>query len=101
MKLFSIPAGFLILILILSLPFLNSCDGIFPSQSKINVPEDHNSNRGGALHKGGERESDDCKECHGNDLRGKLYNLNGTYIVTSSCYQCHGDVWEEGRGDRK
>ena len=78
---------------------LYSCDGIFPSESKPNVPSDHNRNHGGAFHKG-EDETDDCEECHGNDLRGKVYNYNGTLIVTSSCYQCHGNVWEGG-GDKK
>lgn len=79
---------------------LYSCDGIFPSESKYNVPPDHDNNRGGAFHKG-EDDTDDCDECHGNDLRGKVYNYNGTLVVTSSCYQCHGNVWEGEGGDKK
>jgi hypothetical protein len=77
-----------------------SCDGIFPSQTKDNLPADHNSSYGGYLHKGGNRETeiDDCKHCHGNDLKGQLYNYNGTYVVTQSCYQCHGTVWERNNG---
>jgi hypothetical protein len=77
------------------------CDGIFPTQSKPNVPPDHTSNFGGYLHKGegegGGDADDDCEECHGNDLRGKLYNYNGNLIITSSCYQCHGNIWERNR----
>ncbi|MEO8512459.1 MAG: hypothetical protein ABI543_02755 [Ignavibacteria bacterium] len=76
---------------------LYSCDGVFPSESKSNVPSDHTRNRGGAMHKG-EEGSDECNECHGNDLRGQVYNYNGTLVVTSSCYQCHGNVWEGGGG---
>lgn len=77
-----------------------SCDGIFPSQAKSNVPEDHNNNFGGAMHKG-DRDVDDCDNCHGSDLRGQVYNYNGTLIVTSSCYQCHGNIWENGGGNKK
>lgn len=80
-----------------------SCDGIFPSQSKPNVPPDHTRNIGGALHKGdgGGDADDDCNECHGSDLRGQVYNYNGTLVITSSCYQCHGNVWENGVGNKK
>ena len=99
MKILSFKKIFLGFSSILLIFALYSCDGIFPSQTKSNVPDDHTNNRSGALHKG-DRESDDCKDCHGNDLRGKVYNYNGTLVVTSSCYQCHGDVWE-GRGDKK
>ncbi len=99
MKILSFTKAYLLLVSFLLLTGIYSCDGIFPSETKSNVPSDHTNNRGGALHKG-ERETDDCKECHGNDLRGKVYNYNGTLIVTSSCYQCHGDVWE-GNGDSK
>lgn len=86
--------------------FYQGCDGIFPTQTKANVPDDHTSNYGGFLHRGDEEEGggdelDDCEECHGYDLRGKIYNYNGTLIVTSSCYQCHGNVWEEEGGDKK
>jgi hypothetical protein len=76
-----------------------SCNGIFPSEPKSNVPDDHNNNYGGAMHKRVD-DAGDCEECHGNDLRGRVYNYNGTLIVTSSCYQCHGNIWE-GRGDKK
>jgi len=78
--------------------FYHGCDGIFPTQTKPNVPDDHIYNWGGFLHKGDEGgggdAGDDCEECHGNDLKGKLYNYNGTWIVTSSCYQCHGKIWK-------
>lgn len=79
------------------------CDGVFPAQSKPNVPDDHTANYGGFLHRGDEGggdESDDCNECHGEDLRGKLYFFQNNWIITSSCYQCHGNVWEEGGGDK-
>jgi hypothetical protein len=72
------------------------CDGLFPTQTKPNVPPDHNVNYGGFLHIGGEG-ADECGECHGSDLRGHVYNYNGTLVIAPSCYQCHGNVWERRR----
>ena len=89
-----------ILVFLLMTFIYQGCDGIFPSQTKANVPDDHNSNYGGFMHKGedeGGTGESECGECHGDNLRGKLYNYNGTLIVTSSCYQCHGKVWERNR----
>ncbi|NOS86689.1 MAG: hypothetical protein HOP31_16270 [Ignavibacteria bacterium] len=100
MKVMSPAKIYLLIASILMFFSFHSCDGIFPSQSKSNVPSDHNNNHGGAFHKG-EDDSDDCDECHGNDLRGKVYNYNGTLVITSSCFQCHGNVWEGEGGDIK
>jgi hypothetical protein len=77
-----------------------ACDGIFPTQTKVNLPSDHNSSYGGYMHKGIRRgeSGSDCEECHGHDLRGQVYNYNGTLVVTQSCYQCHGNIWDEGIG---
>lgn len=85
--------------LILLLFFTAGCDGLFPTQTKPNVPPDHNVNYGGFLHKG-EEGADECGDCHGHDLKGRVYNYNGTLVITQSCYQCHGNVWERrGGGD--
>lgn len=97
LKLFILLFSFVIFLYI-----YQGCDGIFPTQSKPNVPPDHNVNYGGYLHIGereGGNEVDDCNDCHGNDLRGQVYNYNGHLVITPSCYQCHGAVWErEGGG---
>ena len=78
----------------------SACDGIFPSQTKANLPSDHNSSFGGFMHKSIRRgeSGSDCEQCHGHDLRGQVYNYNGTLVVTQSCYQCHGNIWEGGNG---
>lgn len=78
----------------------SACDGIFPTQTKSNLPSDHNSSYGGYLHKSIRRQESgsDCEECHGSDLRGMVFNYNGTLVVTQSCYQCHGKIWDEGGG---
>jgi hypothetical protein len=89
----SIITGFVSLLFVYS-----ACDGIFPSQSKSFLPADHTNRAGGFLHAPIERNSSgqECEECHGSDLRGGLYNFNGTIVVTQSCYQCHGNIWNEG-----
>lgn len=73
------------------------CDGLFPTQTKPNVPPDHNVNYGGFLHIGGVG-AEGCGQCHGSDLRGHVYNYNGTLVIAPSCYQCHGNVWERRGG---
>ncbi len=85
------------LVIALMISFYIGCDGLFPSQTKPNVPADHNTNYGGFLHKQVEEVSS-CEECHGNDLKGQVYNYNGTLVITQSCYQCHGNVWERRGG---
>ena len=94
-KYYFVFTGFSLLLFIYS-----ACDGIFPSQSKSNLPADHTFSAGGFLHAPIERNDigGDCEHCHGNDLRGGVYNNNGTLVVTQSCYQCHGNIWEGGNG---
>ena len=80
-----------------------SCDGLFPSATKSNVPGDHTTNYSGFLHKGGRDGSgpDACGPCHTADLRGKVSLINGVYTWANSCYQCHGNVWERnGNGNK-
>lgn len=92
-KYYLIYSGFLLLLLIYS-----ACDGIFPSQTKSNLPADHNNSAGGFMHapiRRGEGGSS-CEQCHGNDLKGGVYNSNGRIVVTQSCYQCHGNIWDDG-----
>jgi hypothetical protein len=88
---------------ILFLLYFLSCDGPFPSQSKPNVPADHNRNYNGVLHAGegeggGGKDAEDCNECHGSDLRGGIKQINGVWRYAPSCYQCHGNVWEGNNG---
>lgn len=75
----------------------SGCDGIFPSQTKPTVPSDHNNNISGAFHKPNPQNTQDCKPCHGSDLKGGTTYLNGQWVFVNSCYQCHADVWT-GRG---
>ena len=82
-----------------------ACDGIFPSQTKPNLPSDHTSGFGGFMHASVRRGggADACKSCHGQDLKGQVYNFNGTLVVTQSCYECHANLWEgnDGNGGKK
>jgi hypothetical protein len=91
---------FLLVCFFISLSFYSACDGIFPSQTKSYLPSDHNSRLGGYYHKPINRNggADECNECHGRDLRGAVYNFNGTLVFAQSCYQCHGNVWEDNGG---
>jgi len=63
---------------------------VFPTQTKDGLPADHSDSRGYAYHKAGlTSPSWYCSECHGQNLKGGVSNG----VATSSCYQCHPDVW--------
>ena len=87
--------------LLILLSGLYSCDGIFPTASKQGIPDDHQSNFGGFLHKGGKDDAnpDECDDCHTLDLQGKVSKVNGVYRWAPSCYQCHGNKWDK-RNDK-
>ena len=52
-----------------------------------NVPADHNTEKGGFMHKPGLKDPQaNCASCHGADLRGGKPGK-------SSCYQCHDKNW--------
>jgi hypothetical protein len=78
-----------------------ACDGIFPSQTKPNMPSDHTSSFGGFLHASIRRgqSAGGCKSCHGQDLKGQVYNFNGNLVVTQSCYECHANIWDGNGGN--
>lgn len=81
-----------------------SCDGPFPSESKSGLPGDHTDDQGGALHKGGKddpRGDGDCSDgdCHQPDLRGGVVEFEGRIVITPSCYQCHGEKWDDEGDD--
>jgi len=67
-------------------------------EPKANLPSDHNTIYGGFLHKSIKRGNgaSDCKQCHGQNLKGQVYNYNGTLVITQSCYECHADLWGGG-----
>ena len=102
MKNFLIAATFLIAFIMT----FTGCDGIFPSAPKDPVPADHTLNEIGILHKGSNGSHinfNDCTDCHTDDIRGMTVNINGVYVWTPSCTQCHGRLWERnnGNGDSK
>lgn len=86
------------IIIISSIIIFSSCDGIFPTQNKPPVPADHTDNISGAFHRPEPNNTDECTECHGEDLKGGLANIEGTLVYANSCYQCHNDVWNRNRG---
>ena len=76
-----------------------SCNSIFPTQTKPDVPKDHTLVKSGVLHKPGLRAPLDPDQgcfCHGSDLRGNVAMSNDRMVVTPSCTQCHGALWEKG-----
>ena len=83
---------------VILLASLQSCDGIFPSQSKPPVPADHSDNISGVFHKPEPSNTENCTECHGNDLRGGIAEVNGQQVYANSCYQCHNDIWHRNGG---
>jgi len=97
--------SFFLLTSLFGILFIFSCDGIFPSQSKPDVPADHTRDISGVLHKPGLDNPlhavNGCMTaaCHGNDLRGGTAVSSGQYVVVPSCYQCHGALWENGGED--
>jgi hypothetical protein len=79
-----------------------SCNSLFPTQSKSDVPGNHTMEISGVLHKSGLREPLDggqkcsAASCHGSGLRGGVAVRNGRKVVAPSCYQCHEALWENG-----
>ncbi len=80
------------------------CDLGFPAFSKDLRVSGHTKFKKGALHKegyeepfgeNGHEEEKGCSSdnCHQNDLKGGLTEI--TNLVAPSCYQCHGNKWED------
>ncbi len=90
--------------MLLSAMVLLSCDPPFMSTKKIGPPSDHKNKQGNAMHKGGledpftEGKCSDA-ECHGPDLRGDVATTDRGLVRTPSCYQCHGEKWEDEDDD--
>jgi len=83
-----------------------SCEDDFLFESKKNLPEGHNEDKGIAFHKKGyeypyEYDSTsgepNCAgaKCHHSDLKGGLAESDSLPAVSPSCYQCHGKIWIE------
>ena len=86
-----------LLVIVTASVYYTGCS-FLPVQSKPDVPSDHTNNRGGFLHTGNPRDASTCVTCHGSDLRGGVYFINGRNVVTESCYQCHSVLWKSGPG---
>lgn len=97
----SIKLSILILLSLFFILSISSCDGLFPTAPKSNIPDDHTAVYGGFYHKSFEHREDisDCLTCHTLELQGKLSIINGVNTWANSCYQCHGNVWEREGGN--
>ncbi len=93
------PLALLVLVLGGFLLNTGGCDGPFPTEEKIGLPDDHTVNKTGALHKSGlgrpftTHSGCSQSDCHHRDLRGGLAVVDGRTTVAPSCYQCHGKRW--------
>lgn len=82
-----------------------SCNGPFPSVSKIGPPDDHTQNIKGAMHRLGYKfpfkASSGCSDtkCHQPDLDGGVANVDGRITIAPSCFQCHPTLWSDETGD--
>lgn len=79
-----VPGSVLILMISL-LVLVLSCDSD-DEYPDYNPPPDHTISKEGVMHRSGLNDpTQNCANCHGNDLTG------GTSQV--SCYECHGQEW--------
>ena len=93
------PLALLVLVLGGFLLNTGGCDGPFPLEEKIGLPNDHAVSKRGALHKSGLGRpfttDSGCSQsdCHHSDLQGGIAMVDGQTTVAPSCYQCHGKRW--------
>ena len=93
------PLALLVLVLGGFLLNTGGCDGPFPIEEKIGLPDDHTVSKKGALHKSGLGRpfttDSGCSQsdCHHSDLKGGTAVVDGRTTVAPSCYQCHGKRW--------
>ncbi|MCB0717886.1 MAG: hypothetical protein KDD65_05545 [Bacteroidetes bacterium] len=95
------PNNLLLGLILIGLTVLTGCDGVFPSAPKYGPPADHTVSKSGALHKAGLKNPTTAEagcsaaECHHSDLRGGMAIVENELFVAPSCYQCHGEKWNE------
>lgn len=98
--------NFFIYFLYISVLMMLSCEDGFPTENKKNLPEGHTKLIGIAFHKKGYKEpfaydmsrgEANCAgaKCHHSDLRGGMAESDGMKLISPSCFQCHGDLWNE------
>ena len=99
-------SSFVLAGLVISLLAAAGCDGLFPAQTKVGPPDDHTEAKGGGvMHKKGSEHPDrlnsGCTDskCHQADLRGGLAEVDGRAAEAPSCYQCHGNNWDDDDDD--
>ena len=101
------PLALLVLVLGGFLLNTGGCDGPFPTEEKIGLPDDHTVNKKGALHKSGLGRpfttNSGCSQsdCHHNDLKGGTAVVDGRTTVAPSCYQCHDKRWSGNASNGK
>lgn len=98
MKLFYFAA------LVLTLLMLSGCDFPFPKEEKTTLPKGldaHTEKLGTAFHKPGFKDPfspvSGCSSgsCHQSNLKGGAAFIDGKDRIAPSCYQCHGEKWNE------
>ncbi len=80
------------------------CDFPFPRAEKPGLPKGldaHTEKLGTAFHKPGFKDPlspvSGCSSglCHQSSLKGGAAFIEGRDRIAPSCYQCHGDLWNE------
>ena len=95
-----------LIFVLFSASFILACEDGFPIESKKNLPEGHTEQIGIAFHKNGygepfaydaSRGEANCAgaKCHHSDLRGGFAESDSIKLIAPSCFQCHGDLWNE------
>ncbi len=91
LKSVSIPAMIILSLMLLSL----GCT----TPVKVGVPDDHTDIIEGVGHRDGSDNplsaESDCTSCHQQDLRGGATVIEGATQYAPSCFQCHGNEWDD------
>lgn len=87
---------------LLTLMIMMGCDILGPKNLRSH--EEHEDAKQGVYHAKDANDTDDCTACHGATLKGGLEDTDGDDlknlgVYAPSCYQCHGNVWEDGGRD--
>jgi hypothetical protein len=91
-------------LIVVLLLFTSGCDFPFPKQEKHQLPKGldaHTEKKGTAFHKPGYDDpfsaTSGCSSglCHQSNLKGGPAFIDGKDRIAPSCYQCHGEEWND------